>query len=157
MPAYSSNFKKVVNAVSSAEQTVIMLIINQAALEEPIYVVNDKANLISNGITYIGLGFNITLPSDPQTGDPTATLSIDNVSQDLMEWLEVSNGAPGTTVTIQSALLSNPDNIEWSMTLNLINISANNKSVSGTLAYNNLAQLSATNRTYSPQLAPGLY
>lgn len=157
MPAYSSNFKKVVNAVSSTEQTVIMLIINQAALEEPIYVVNDKANLVSNGITYIGLGFNITLPSDPQTGDPTATLSIDNVSQDLMEWLEVSNGAPGTTVTIQSALLSNPDNIEWSMTLNLINISANNKSVSGTLAYNNLAQLSATNRTYSPQLAPGLY
>jgi hypothetical protein len=158
MPAYSSNFKKkVANPVSSGEQSVIMLIINQADLETPIYIVNDRQDLVSNGITYLGCGFNITLPSDPSQGDPTATLSIDNVSQEIMPWLEVSNGAPGTTVTIQSAMRSAPNVIEWSITLNLINITATNTTVSGTLAFNNLATLSATNRTYSPQIAPGLY
>jgi len=159
MPAYSSNFKKkVANPISSAEQSVILLQINQQDLTDgPICVCNDTQDLVSNGTTYIACGFNITLPSDPQAGDPQAQLSIDNVTQLLMEWLEASNGAPGTTVTIMSVMRSAPNTVEWSCTMNLINIVANAQTVTGNLAYNNLSQMSATNRTYSPQLAPGLY
>jgi hypothetical protein len=157
MAQYSANFKKATNPVSTGEQSLILLTINQAALETPIYVVNDKADVVSNGITFQAFAFQITLPSDPMTGDPTATLTIDNIGQDLMQWLEISNGAPGATVTIESILRSAPNNVEWSCTLNLINISCTASIVSGTLSYTNLSQQLATNRTYSVQLAPGLY
>lgn len=154
---YSSNFKKEVNKVSGGDVRVILLEINHEELSEPIRVVNDKQDIVSNGDTYLALAFNITLPDDPEAGLPRASISIDNVSKDLMFWLEQSDGARGATATIRQVLRSDPNTIESEVTLNLTNISANSYQVSGQLGYDDILNMSANPFCYRPENAPGLF
>ena len=51
--AYSSTFKRTVNASGAAEVPRILLEINNAALLAPIRVVNDNADLTSNGHLFV--------------------------------------------------------------------------------------------------------
>jgi len=157
MPAHSTSWNKAINAVSAKDQPLYLLQIDHPALSTPVYVVNDLQNVTSNGIEYIGLAFNISLPTDPEVGNPVASLSIDNVGKELMYWLEVSNGGAGATATISQVLRSTPNNVEFTVTMNLSNIVANNQTVSANLNYDNLLTLSATPVIYSPTTSPGLY
>ncbi len=157
MPAHSTSWNKALNAVSSTDQPLLLLQIDHPALTTPIYVVNDVQNITSNGIQYIGLGFKLTMPTDPEVGNPSASLSIDNVGKELMYWLEESNGGAGATATISQIMRSTPNTIEYTVTMNLNNIVADNQYVSASLNFDNLLSLSFTPLVYNPANSPGLY
>jgi len=153
----SANFNKTVNALAADEFPIIRLQIDHADLETPIRVVNDREDLTSGGHLWQACGFTVAMPSQPETGAPTAQLAVDNVSRELVYWVDTSNGAQGATATLSQVLRSDPDTVEWSLKLNLSNVSMNNQVVTATLAYDDIWNSPACMWTYTPARAPGLF
>ena len=154
---YSSEFKSTLAQVSAPESALVLLEINHAELATPVRVVNDTQDLVSNGQTYIAIPFRCTLPDDFENQLPKARLSVDNVGKDLMYWIETSGGGNGSTVTMKQVMRSRPDTIEWSITMNLYNVSCTMTEVSGELGYENLFSKKAIAVQYRPNTAPGLF
>jgi Domain of unknown function (DUF1833) len=154
---YSSSWKKKTNKVAGDENPLILLEINHPLLAEPVRVVNDKQDVVSNGHNYIRCAFDCTLPSDPESGSPRARIAVDNVGRELMQWVEASDGAPGATGTIRQIMRSEPDLIEFEATLNMTNISATTMKVSADLTYEDTLNLPANPFQYRPETAPGLF
>lgn len=154
---YSSTFKRKVNATGADEVPRILLQIDNDALVSPIRVVNDTQDLTSNGHLFVALGFDCTLPDQTRGQMPRAQLRIDNVGGDLTEWLDDSRGGKDTTVRIMQVLRSNPDLIEWEVTLDLVDIKVLWGEVSGSLGFENLLNKPAVAVSYTPATAPGLF
>ena len=154
---YSASWKKEINRVSGTENPLILCEIHHSALAEPVRVVNDKESVEHNGYTYVGLAFRVTLPSDPESGLPRARLAIDNIGKELMQWIELSEGARGTTITLSQIMRSDPDHVEWSVTMNLTNISVTTHEVSGDLSYDDILNMPGLPFTYRPETAPGIF
>ena len=154
---YTSEFKSTLAQVSAPEATLVLLTINHPELATPVRVVNDTQDLVSNGDTYIAMPFRCTLPDDFENQLPKARLSVDNIGKELMYWIETSNGGNGSTVTMSQVMRSRPDTIEWSITMNLYNVSCTMQEVSGELGYENLFSRKAIQLQYRPNTAAGLF
>jgi hypothetical protein len=118
----SRNVTSVLKGAAFAQETdqvfLILLEINHSSLAAPIRAVNNQVNIESNGDTYIGFPFDITLPQDFEDALPSVTLTICNVDRSIVYAIRTLTGPP--TVTISVILASDPDTIEagpFSMTL----------------------------------------
>jgi len=154
---YSKKRKLEVNRTGSKDYPVILLEITHANLATPIRVVKDNVNLVSNGETFIAMGFDIRLPTDPQGGLPRASLSIDNIGRELMTWLEASNGGQGANCRIMEVLRSDPDLIEWEATLMLSGIEATPLTVTGQLSYDDILNRPGVLKQHTPENTPGIF
>lgn len=154
---YSAAYKSTLAGTSAPEAPLIMLEINHAALPEVVRVVNDTQDITSNGELYLACPFRCELPDDFEGQAPRARLAVDNVGRDLMYWIETSGGGQGSTVKFIQVMRSRPDQIEWSITMNLYNVVANFKEVSGDLGFDNLFGRPSIAMTYRPDTAPGCF
>lgn len=157
MRTYSSEFVSTVSGLSPAEPPLIALEIQHADLPEPVRVVNDNADLVSNGHTFIAAPFRFVLPDDQESQAPKASLAVSNVGKPLMQWIEASNGAKGATVRIMQIMRSRPDVIEYETTMGLANITADVREVSGALGYDNLLARPSVSLRYAPDTHPGVF
>ncbi len=157
MRDYSDTYKGTLGAVVVTEVPLILLEISHDDLDGAVHVVNDTQDLLSNGDTYIGCPFRITLPDDIDNQLPTASLSVDNIGRDLTYWVETSGGGEGATVRIMQVMRSDPDTIEWEITMALNNVSMHPRDVQGNLGFENLFALPAVRRQYRPDTAPGVF
>jgi len=155
--AYSAEYKSTLARVSASESPKILLQIDHPELATPIRVINDTQSLTSNGYEYIAFPFNIVLPDDFENKLPKAQLMIDNVGRDLMYWLETTDGGAGSTATFSQVMRSRPNQIEWSITMSLFNVSANNQYVSGELGFENLFAKPAISIQYRPDNSIALF
>lgn len=155
--SYSTIYLEELNRTSGSEPLLLVVEINHADLATPARFVNDTQDLVSNGDTYYGAPFRYVLPNNPEQGNSTAQIQVDNVGRDLMAWIELSAGGEGATITLGQVLRSNPDNIEWAVTLDLTNIRADAFTVTADLGFKNLYEQSAIALSYTPAAAPGLY
>ena len=155
--AYSSAYRSTLAGTSMPEAPLVLLEINHPALPQPVRVVNDTEDLVSNGNTYFGCPFRCELPDDFEGQMARARLAVDNVGRDLMYWIETSNGGQGSTVTMRQAMRSRPDVIEWEITMNLYNVTADFREISGDLGFENLFGRPAIAMTYRPDTAPGVF
>ena len=157
MRSYSSLLKRKHNATGGDEVARILLEISNAALAQPIRVVNDTQDLVSNGDTFVAYGFDAELPDDTQGKLPRARLVIDNVGEDLTEWLDASRGGAETSVRFMQVMRSAPNVIEWEITLELTNVEVDWVTVAGELGFEDLMNLPAVAVSYRPEVAPGLF
>ena len=157
MRSYSSLLKRKHNATGWDEVARILLEISNAALAQPIRVVNDTQDLVSNGDTFVAYGFDAELPDDTQGKLPRARLVIDNVGEDLTEWLDASRGGAETSVRFMQVMRSAPNVIEWEITLELTNVEVDWVTVAGELGFEDLMNLPAVAVSYRPEVAPGLF
>lgn len=155
--SYSDNYKQAINETSGAEIPLLLLEIDHSGLTSPVRVVNDTQDLVSNGNTFIAMGFRYQLPDDLEQGNVRARIAVDNVGRDIVQWLEQSYGGAGATVRMMQVLRSDPDTIEWEVTMDLTNVSQNVFEVSGELGFNNLLDQPAVLTTYRVDIAPGLF
>jgi hypothetical protein len=155
--AYSAEYKSTLAKVSAEEAPVILLQIDHPGLPTPIRVVNDTQNLTSNGQEYIAFPFNCVLPDDFENKLPKARLTISNVGKDLMQWLEATDGGIGSTATFSQVMRSRPNQVEWTITMALFNVMANNVEVSAELGFENLFAKPAISVQYRPENSPGLF
>jgi hypothetical protein len=82
---------------------------------------------------------------------------VDNVGRVLTDWIDSSKGGRGATARFIQVLPSDPDTIEWDLTMNLDNIEMDALRVRGELTFDDLLNLPAVAVTYRPEVAPGLY
>jgi len=154
---YSANFKSTLAEVNAPEAPLILLEIDHEALSAPIYVVNDTDEVVSNGNTYIAFPFRCVLPDDFESQIPKARLAIVNVGRELMYWIETTSGGQGSTCTFKQILRSNPNLVEWEITMNLYNVSVTMQEITAELGFENLFSKPAISRQYRPDTASGLF
>jgi hypothetical protein len=157
MPDYSANARRQINSTAAKELPVFLLEINHADLPDPIRVVNYSEGINHLGNVFSYVPYEITPPGDYSQGLPRATLSVDNVGRELTDWLENSGGGRGATVHLIQVLPSDPDTVEWDLTMNLENIGLDFMRVSGDMAWKDLLNLPGVAMNFNPDNAPGLY
>lgn len=154
---YTDAFKSTLAEVNATESPLILIEIDHEALTQPVRVVNDMTDVTSNGNLYIAYPFKCVLPDDYENQLPKARIVIDNVGRELMYWIETTGGGQNSSCTFKQILRSNPDIIEWQITMNLYNVQVTMESVTAELGFENLFSKPAITRRYRPDTAPGLF
>lgn len=154
---YSAAYKSTLAQVSAPEAGLILLELTHPSLSEPVRIVNDVVDLVSNGHTYIGLPFKCVLPDDFDGQLPKAQLTIDNVGKELMAWIETTSGGNGSIVVFSQVMRSRPDQVEWSITMNLYNVHVTMQDITAELGFQNLFSKPAVKLKYRPDNSPGIF
>lgn len=157
MRSYSLTARRRLSETAAAELPLFLLEISHPELFEPVRVVGDSQDIVSNGSTYVGLAFRISLPDEQQGQQPRAELAIDNVGRELMQWVETSAGGKGARVRILQVLRSTPNNVEWEIEMELSNIRVTAFEVVGELGFPRLLDVSAVQVRADPQTMPGIF
>lgn len=155
--ALSAAFVGTLAEVSAPESARILLQIDHPALATPVRVINDTADLTSNGDTYTACAFEITLPEDLAEQVPRASLAVDNIGRELTQWIETADGAEGATVRVMAVMRSRPDVIEWEVTLDLFNLRVTTSRITAQLGWENLFATPAVRLAFRPETAPGVF
>ena len=154
---YTTEYKSTLAKISAEETPLVLLQIDHPDLDQPIRVVNDTDNITSNGQTYIAFPFSVVLPDDYENKLPKASIAIANVGKDLMYWIENSDGGIGATATFRQVMRSRPNDVEWSITMTLFNVTATNMQVSAELGFENLFAKPSISINYRPENSAGLF
>lgn len=154
---YTTKAKRNLHATSAEEPLLELIEITHPDLSVPARFVNDTQDITSNGALFYATSFRLTKPDDVDQQTPTAKLAVDNIGRELTQWLEVSNGGKGAKCRIMAVLRSEPNTLQFDMTLDLTGLTINNFEVAGMLGFQNTLMQPAVTVRYDPLTAPGLY
>lgn len=144
-------------ATSAKEPLCALIEITHPDLVVPVRVVNNSVDVVSNGATFVACAFELTLPDDIEGQVPKATLSVDNVGQELTTWLEYSRGGQNAKCRLMFVAPSQPNVVEFDMTLDMTGMKIDNQKVSAQLGFVNTLGRFAVAKTFNPATAPGLW
>lgn len=161
----SNNFKQTVYAQETDNVFIVLLTFTSDELSEPIYISNDPYELlptanvrgvVSNGIEYIHIPFDIKLPKDDRTGVVTSKLVIDNVSRSLIQ--TVRSISEAVNVKIQVVLSNNVDYVEIKYDhFKLTDVEYNVMEVSGNISQDYWGLEPFPSGRFTPSNFPGLF
>lgn len=151
---YSPEYHEVITALSPPEHPFVLLKIEHA-LANPLRLINDTQDLVSNGERFIAVGFRAVWVDDSEGQLPKATLQIDNVSGILSRLLEQTAGMRGMKITMMEVLRSRPDVIERRVQLDVNTVSMNTEAVQFGLGFEDTLNKGAINLTYRPPTTSG--
>lgn len=154
--AYTSHFKERTGS-SSGEEPVYLVEISHPQLAQPIRVVRDNQDLVSNGNNYIAFAFEVGLPDDVEGQLPRAPIRMDNVGGELTAWLDASQGGRGSQVRIMQVMRDTPNVLEYDTTLDLLNVRRDGAFVYGELGYEDTLSLPALGVSHRPDITPGIF
>jgi hypothetical protein len=154
---YSDEYKSTLAQVSGEEGSLILLTLTHPSLAGPVRIINDMQDLTSNDDIYVACPFKCILPDDFDGQLPKAALTIDNVGGELMNWIETTDGGNGSVVTFSQVMRSRPDQIEWSITMNLCNVHITMQAITAELGFENLFSKPAIKIKYRPANSPGIF
>lgn len=144
-------------ASESDDGLLVLLTLTHPELDPPIRVVNDHEDLTSRGNSFVGLQFRISLPGVDTQSPLRARLTIDGVSQQIMEQARRITSDP-PRVLIEVVRLSDPEVVEMSYpNMQLQNVRPDGLRVSGDLIFADLATQSFTYINFTPGIFPGLF
>ena len=155
--AYSLTARRQLHTTASDDPPLVLLEITHPNLSTPVRVVGDTQDLVSNGETFVAMGFRVRLPDEINGQQPRAELAVDNVGRELMQWIEQSAGGRNAKVRLMQALRSNPDNIEWEISMYHNNLRATQAEISGELGFPRLLDVPAVQVRADPQTMPGIF
>lgn len=157
MRNFSIRARQNILATSAKEAMICLLDITHPDLVETIRVAANTEDFGSRGLLYKACPFEITLPDDIEGQIPKATLAVDNVGQELTQWLEFSRGGQGARCRIMMVARGTPDILEFDMTLDMTGMKIDNQKVTAQLGFVNTLGRSAVALTFTPLTAPGLW
>jgi len=153
----STTLRDRIMRTAAPEAPVVLLEISHPQLAQTVRVINDTLDLTHNGNVYTAIPFRVLWPDDQEEQAPRATLAIDNVGKELVQWIEASSGGVGAVVTMKKVLRSNPDFVELQVEMDLQAIEMNVSEVQATLGFKNLFQKPLVRLTYRPETHPGMF
>lgn len=158
MPAnYSNAARENLLSTSADEPFLVAIEILHTDLTIPARFVDDSQNIIIQGSEFFATAFRVALPDDKDQQLPQARLEVDNVGRELTQWLEFSRGGKGARCRIIQVLRSDPDLIEFDMTMDLTGLMIDNMTVSGLLGFQNTLGQTAVAVRFDPLTSPGLW
>lgn len=143
--------------LSSDEPILILVEIRNPYLLEPIYLVQDSVDIISNGITYLAVPMAFQTIYDEYDRTPEATLQISNIGRNLMRFIEQSNGGINSIIDIKQIRRCEPDLVERHLSLEAIDLVANIRTITIKLAIHQLFLKKFVRIAYTPTNYPGLF
>ena len=161
----SATFKKAVFAQETTEAFICLLTISHPSFTQDVLLTDDPTQLlpvagvrgiISNGVEFLFLPFTFQLPAQNDSETAKATITIDNVSQEIIKQVRSANSA--VSLKIQIVLSSTPDVIDFEAdNFQLNNVTYDALTVSGDLSldYFDLEPYPAP--SFTPSYFPGLF
>jgi len=140
---------------NESDLPLVLITISHSSLSEPIRVVNNKENITSNGNEYIGFPFEIQLPDSKEDSQPSAKLTINNVSREIGIAIRSISTPPSVAITIVRQ--QTPDVIEaqfFGMRLN--NVKYDVLAVTGDLQFEDLTREEFPSLKFSPSIFRGI-
>lgn len=117
----SANFHEAINSRTTDEVFIILLTLDQVALEEPIRISSDTRDVLSTGVRGVEsqtfewpyLPFELVLPNLEQDALPRCKLVVDNISREIIAAIDAMTSPPD--LRIQIVLSSDPEVIEYDL------------------------------------------
>ncbi len=121
----------------------------------PLRVCSDAVNVISRGDTFVAYPFDLKLPSDEPGSAPTASVTIDNVSKEIVDNLrQIESPALFLMELVRAA---EPDTVEIAFTqFQLKNVKGDVFQITGDLTVEDISTEPFPSKTFSPAAFPGL-
>lgn len=163
----SENFRQAAYAQETDVAVIVLLTLSTPELPEVIRVCSSPVEkfadlgeniygLTSNGERYLFLPFDIALPQDDKTGAVTATLSIDNVNRQIVQYARQTKKP--VNVKVQVVLSNALDDVELEYDdFKLSNVSYDGFKVSGDLSIDYLGLEPFPCGRFTPSGFPGLF
>ncbi len=144
------------NASVTDEVWLVLLTIRHPSLSEPIRVVNNFKDIVSQGRTFVGCWFTIELPSDTPGERPSVFIEVDNVDRAQVDALRRADTPP--KVDIEVVLASQPDVIEHGpMTMTLREATYDVLKIRGRLEFEELFSEPYPGDSITPLSHPSLF
>lgn len=145
-------------ASAAAQETdecwLVLLRIIHPALSEDIQVVCNDEDIVSNGLTYTGLFFQVDLPSDDDSSGEF-TIRMDNVSREVIDAVNAVTSKPSATLAV--ILADDPDNYVATFDAVAVSFDADPLEVSATFRADDLLFEPYPGVRYTPKSHPGLF
>lgn len=145
----SANAKREIIKLHSDKAELHLLTIDHADLSQPIRLVNNNEDVVSNGNTFVAFNYRITFPVDDPDREPSVVLTVDNVDRAITDAL-LSISSPAS-VTIQTIISDDPDTIEIETSDLILRVADYNAlEVSGTIAVDDILSQAFPAHQYTP-------
>ena len=153
----SSNLLAQLYTENSDDPFLSLFTLNHPDWVEPLYLVNNTVEIVSNGKTFVPFPLKLTLPTDDGESIRKVEIEFDNVSRDLIEEIRSVTDTK-INVSIQLVLASNPDFIEIELIeLSIKTITYNATSIRATLYLDDFLNTEITSERYAPTNFPGIF
>lgn len=155
---FSDALKANLIRTTADESPLYLLTIDNTILSNPIRLVRDNCDIVSNGLTYTSCGFDLVIPDEKAKEASKASISINNISRTLTRYFEqLQGGGSNTTALIQIITRSTPDVVEVSYDMDLDNVTITKKTITANLTFDRVLQKRACNVIYDKFTSPGLF
>ena len=147
-------------AQHTSEVWLTLLTIDHPSIDPPIRVVREVPagqTISSNGNTFVGMPFEISLPHDDVASPPRTRMSVDNISREIVQAVREASGDQ-PAITLEIVLASSPDVVEsgpYEMTLKEARY--NDLVVEGEIAAEDVLNEPFPGDSFTPNLFPGLF
>lgn len=153
--ALSSRATAAIFSPQTGEVFLILMTITHPAVE-PIRVACNTQDVVSNGQTFPGFPFEITLPDEQEDRQPFMQLRITNVDRRIVQAVRTMTSPP--TVRVDIVLASQPDTFEATFPdFTLRSVEYDAMVVQGQLTMDDILSEPYPSGTMNPQDFPGLF
>ena len=156
----SPAYRRATRELDPADTVLDALDVAHPDLTAPVRVVNDRRDLVLDGVTYSALAFRARLAADVEGRAPRAEIAIDHVGRALTRWVDAAQGGSGATVRVMRVLAPRPPAVpavEWEVTVDVLSVRVDQRQVVVALGFDPLLSRPAVTMRYDPQTAPGLF
>ncbi len=142
-------------AQNSADPFLMLLTVTHSQWATKRFV-NNNEEIISRGLVFTPLIFDLVLPVDDGETIPTMKLVIDNVGLTLMSELRKIETAPD--VKLEVVFGSDRDRVEMEVTdLKLNNVKYDKMQITGVLSFDDFLNTAIPSARYTPKDFPGMF
>ena len=153
-PADAARYDRALRASAPEDAVLTALAIHHPVLLEPARLVNDAVSRMIEGNEYARSRFEMRRAGDVDGQAPRAELAIGNSGRDLMQWVEAADGGVGATVRMLQVLAAPGAAPEWEMTLDVLEVRADQEHLIVGLGYDPLLDRAAVLMRHDPQTSP---
>lgn len=168
MPRPLSNpAKAAIFAQETDKAFIVLLTITHPTFAEPMRFSSDPTQelsipnvrgTVSNGDEYVFIPLSINLPQQDETGQSTASISVDNISREIIYRLRTAQAVAMARVTVEIVLNTSPDVIEMTLpNFRLSNLKYDAFTISGDIDLKFFDQEPFPARTFTPSDFPAMF
>ena len=152
----SSTFKSTAFGSQTDEAYLVLIKVDHDDMAAPIRVTSDGVATVSNGESFLPFPFTLSLPDDTERPFSQGRITIENVSQTIIE--SIRSISTSLLVTMQVVLASDPDTVEAEYPdFELIDISYDEQTITGSLSLESFVEEPFPGDAFIPSYFPGLF
>lgn len=153
MSVFQERNRRVTNTIGHVE----LLEITNPSFTEPMRIANDVQDVVSQGVSYIGIPFGFTLPEDVSGSAPRMRLAMDNVGRGISDELERLQPGSVTMARLIIVARDTPNVHEHVFWLPLTQVSISGATAQATASVDELMRQAACKQIANPFTLPGLF